>query len=79
MPLTTVTVDVDVDVWEVIDQASDEDLIEEIKHRGYNVQKEEFDVAVLDREDLDYLIERIDDADWQSRRVYDKLKTLRFG
>jgi hypothetical protein len=77
--MPTVTVDVDVDVWEVIGAMSDDDLIEEMTDRGYNVQKEEFDTALLDREDLNYLLERISDVDWQGRRVYDKLKTLRFG
>ena len=77
--MPTVTVDVDVNVWEVIGEASDYDLIEEMEERGYNVQKEEFDVVTLDREDLDYILERISDTNWQGRRVYDKLKTLRFG
>ena len=77
--MPTVTVDVDVDVWEVIDEASDEDLIDAMNMRGYEVQKQEFDVSTLDREDLDYILERISDVDWQGRRVYDKLKTLRFG
>lgn len=77
--MPTVTVDVEVDVWEVIGEASDEDLIEEMNSRGYNVQKEEFDVDVLDREDLNYLLERVNDIDWQGRRVYEKLKKLRFG
>jgi hypothetical protein len=77
--MPTVTVDVDVDAWEVIGVMSDDDLIEEMTDRGYNVQKEEFDTASLDREDLDYILERISDVEWQGRRVYDKLKTLRFG
>ena len=77
--MPTVTVDVDVDVWEVIDEASDDDLIEEMNKRGYNVQKEEFDTSTLDREDLNYLLERVNDIDWQGRRVYEKLKKLRFG
>jgi hypothetical protein len=55
-------------------------LIDEMKKRGYNVQKEEFDTDVLDREDLDYLIERVSDLDWpDGRHVYDKLRKLRFG
>jgi len=77
--MPTVTVDVDVDVWEVIGEASDEDLIDEMKDRGYNVQKEEFDVATLDSEDLKYLLNIVNDASIEGRRVYDKLKVLRFG
>lgn len=77
--MPTVTVDVDVDVWEVINEVGDEDLIEEMYSRGYNVQKEEFDTATLDREDLNYLLERVSDTDLEGRRVYDKLKKLRFG
>ena len=74
-----ITIDVDIDMWEVIGEADDEYLIGEMNNRGYNVQKEEFDVATLDREDLDCLLELISDSDWQGRRVYDKLKKLRFG
>ena len=77
--MPTVTVDVDVDVSDVLDEAEDEALIDEMNKRGYEVQKQEFDVASLDCEDLDYILERISDVDWQGRRVYDKLKTLRFG
>lgn len=80
--MPTVTVDVDVDVWDIIDETSDEDLIDEMNSRGYNVQREEFDSSTIDREDLDYILERISDVnyvDWQGRRVYDKLKKLRFG
>jgi hypothetical protein len=75
--MPTVTVDVDIDVWEVIDEVSDEDLIEEMSSRGYTVQKG--DSFTLDREDLNYLLERISDTDLEGRRVYEKLKNLRFG
>ena len=77
--MPTLTVDVDVDILDVIDEASDEDLIDEMNSRGYNVQKEEFNVAAFDREDLNYLLERVSDTDLEGRRVYEKLKKLRFG
>ena len=77
--MPTVTVDVDVDILDVIDEASDEDLIDEMNSRGYNVQKEEFDTSTIDREDLNYLLELVSDTDLEGRRVYEKLKKLRFG
>jgi hypothetical protein len=77
--MPTLTVDVDVDILDVIDEASDEDLIDEMNSRGYNVQKEEFDTSTIDREDLNYLLERVSDTDLEGRRVYEKLKKLRFG
>jgi len=77
--MPTVTVDVDVDILDVIDEVSDEDLIAEMNSRGYNVQKEEFDTSTIDREDLNYLLELVSDTDLEGRRVYEKLKKLRFG
>jgi len=77
--MRTVTVDVDVDIWEVIGEANDEDLIEEMKNRGYSVQKEPEEISVLDREDLNFLLNSVSDTSWEGRRLYDKLKALRFG
>lgn len=76
----TVTIDVDVDV--TLNDFEDEDLVEELKSRGYKVNIEELspDEADLDKFDLDYLINLVD-ADtqsWYSRRVRDKLFQMRF-
>ena len=77
--MPTVTVDVDVDVWEVIGEADDEDLIQEMKDRGYSVSKEPEALSVLDREDLNFLLSVVSDVSLEGRRVYDKLKDLRYG
>jgi len=73
------TVDVDIDPWDVIEEIDEEELVDYLQKSGYSVQKEPEALSVLDREDLDCLLERISDSDWQGRRVYDKLKKLRFG
>ena len=75
MTYKTVTIDVDFD----LDEWDDEELIEELEHRGYSVIKgvtEDFD-----REDYDSLIEMIDKQpySWYTRRIRDKLFTARHG
>ena len=76
----TVTIDVDVDV--MLDDFDDDDLVEELKSRGYKVNIEELspDEADLDKFDLEYLINLVDTdtQSWYSRRVRDKLFQMRF-
>jgi hypothetical protein len=72
-------VNVDVNPWDVIEEMDDDDLIEEMRDRGYSVSKIPDAMTYLDREDLDYLMSLVDDSDLYGRRVYDKLKDLRFG
>ncbi len=76
----TITVDVDVDVD--LDDFTDDDLVEELKLRGYIAEPGEnhgFD-QFLDKFDLEYLIEAVDKQDqtWYTRAVRDKLHKLRF-
>lgn len=48
---TTVTVDVDVYIDDVVDEMDDQDLIDELLSRGYYVAKGDEDPQVLDRDD----------------------------
>ena len=77
--MPTVSVDVDVDVWDVISEANDEDLIDEMNMRGYEVQKDPFEIVELDNENLNFLLNVVEDTSIEGRRVYNKLKMLRFG
>jgi hypothetical protein len=72
-------VQVEVNAWDVIEEMNDDDLIEEMRDRGYSVSKIPDVMTYLDREDLDYLISLVDSSTLEGRRVYDKLKDLRFG
>ena len=72
-------VHVEVNPWDVIEEMDDDDLIEEMRDRGYSVSKIPEAMEYLDREDLDYLMKLVDDSTLEGRRVYDKLKDLRFG
>lgn len=72
-------VHVEVNPWDVIEEMGDDDLIEEMRDRGYSVSKIPDVMTDLNREDLDYLMNLVDDSDLYGRRVYDKLKDLRFG
>lgn len=47
----TVTVDVEVYVDDIIADVDDEELIDELEHRGYYVEKGDGDPQVLDKDD----------------------------
>ncbi len=70
----TVSVYVDVDVNDVIDEMDDQELIDELESRGYTVTKEPV-VEGFDREDWQFLLEMIDrqPPHWETRRLRDKL------
>ena len=72
-------VHVEVNPWDVIEEMDDDDLIDEMRDRGYSVSKIPVEMTYLEREDLDYLMNLVDDSDLYGRRVYEKLKDLRFG
>jgi hypothetical protein len=76
----TVTVDVEVEVD--LDDFTDDDLVEELKFRGYIAEPEDNYVSEqhLDKFDLEFLIETIDKQEqtWYTRTVRDKLHKLRF-
>jgi len=75
----TVSVYVDVDVNDVIDEMDDQDFIDILEGRGYTVTKG-VDVETFDREDWQFLLEMVDKTPltWYTRRVRDKLLSARF-
>lgn len=75
----TVTIDVDIDPWEVIEEIDEDELADYLRQSGYSVNKEPEALSVLDREDLNFLLSIVSDVSLEGRRVYDKLKNLRFG
>jgi hypothetical protein len=79
MGYRTVTVDVDVYVDDVINEADDQELIDELNRRGYTVSKGT--EGGLDREDWQFLLEMLDkqESTWYTRRVRDKLFEARTG
>jgi len=70
-----VTVDVDID----LDEFDDDELVEEVKARGYTVVEEE--VEKFDMEDWKLLLEIVDTVPETvyTRRVRDKLMHQRWG
>ena len=74
MGYRTVTVDVDVYVDDVINEADDQELIDELNSRGYTVSKDP-ERETFDREDWRFLLEMLDkqETNWYNRRVRDKL------
>jgi hypothetical protein len=70
---------VDIDPWDVIDEVDEEELADYLRQSGYSVSKEPEALSALDREDLNFLLNIVSDASLEGRRVYDKLKNLRFG
>jgi hypothetical protein len=79
MGYRTVNVDVDVYVDDVINEADDQELIDELDRRGYTVSKGT--EGGLDREDWQFLLEMLDKqpATWYSRRVREKLMAACHG
>jgi hypothetical protein len=77
----TVTVDVDVYIDDVINEADDEQLIDELNIRGYHVQKDPVEYNDIDKFELDWLLELVDknNTDVYTNRVRDKLHKLRHG
>ena len=77
----TVTVDVDVYIDDVINEADDEQLIDELNSRGYTVTKDADVVEAFEREDWQFLLEMLDKnpQTWYTRRVREKLLEARFG
>jgi hypothetical protein len=75
MSYKTISADVDVD----LDEWNDEELIEEMKYRGYTCLKN--NIEGFDREDWDLLLRMIDSQpeNWETRRVRDKLASMRYG
>jgi len=75
--MTTITVDVDVD----LDEFDDLELIEELEHRGFNVSSDPIELDALDKYELDFLLDLVDknNKDVYTNRVRDKLHTLRHG
>jgi hypothetical protein len=75
--MANITVDVDVE----LDEFDDDELVEELEHRGYNVSKNSIEIDALDKYELDFLLELVDknNKDVYTNRVRDKLHTLRHG
>ena len=70
-----VTVDVE------LNEFNDEEIVYELKARGYYVQKESFEFNKLDKYDLDFMLDLVDknNTDLYTNRVRDKLYNLRHG
>ena len=80
MGYKTVTVDVDVYVDDVINEADDQELIDELNSRGYTVTKDP-ERESFEREDWHFLLDMLDkqESNWYNRRVRDKLMEACFG
>jgi len=79
MGYKTVTVDVDVDID--LDELDNEELIDELKDRGYTVTKDADFVKAFEREDWQFLLEMLDKnpQTLYTLRVREKLLEARFG
>jgi len=76
----TVSVYVDVDVNDVLDELDDQDFIDILEGRGYTVSKEP-QAEGFEREDWQFLLELLDGQPehWFTRRVRDKVAEARNG
>jgi len=76
MPYKTISVDVDVEVD--IGEFEDEELIEELRSRGYKIAEDQSDTKI-DKYDIEFLLNLIDRSEqtWYIRCVRDKLFNMR--
>lgn len=74
-----VTVDVDVD----LDEFSDDELVEELESRGFNVSDEPIpETEAFDKYEIEYLMDMLDKSekrDYNYYKIRDKLNNLRWG
>jgi|GEM_PF-3446779 hypothetical protein len=79
MGYRTVTVDVDVYVDDVINEADDQELIDQLESRGYTCVKDDGAFEVFDKYDwlqLQEIIERLPRS-WETERLRDKVVAAR--
>jgi len=78
MAVKTIEAYVDVDVN--LDDFDNQELIDEIEHRGYHVSNDPTTSVHLENEDLEYLLELLDKqgVNWYNTRVRDKVFGLRY-
>mgnify|MGYP001051206182 CR=1 FL=1 len=74
--MANITVDVDVD----LDEFDDDEIVDELEHRGYYVSKDKASQG-FNREDWQFLLDLLDKQPetWYTRRVREKLSEARFG
>ncbi len=79
MSYKTISTEVDVEVNVDLSEWNNDELIEEMKYRGYVCL--EGQTQGFDREDWDLLLRMIDSQpeNWETRRVRDKIASVRYG
>lgn len=83
--MASISVDVDIDPWDVIEELDEEEIADYLRKDGWEVSKEPSTLEELDREDLDILLDMVQNS-WSEKqpaymkyRLEDKLKKLRYG
>lgn len=82
--MSTVSVYVDVDVDDVLDELDDEELVEELESRGYTCKKDPSDFEdALTKEEINSILTLIAHHDvgtrplhWEWQRIRDKLMVM---
>lgn len=83
--MASISVDVDIDPWDVVDELDEEEIADYLRSSGWEVSKESSMLEELDREELDILLDMAQNS-WSEKqpaymkyRLEDKLKKLRYG
>ena len=83
--MVSISVDVDIDPWDVVDELDEEEIADYLRKDGWEVSKEPSALEELDREDLDVILDMVQNS-WSEKqptymkyRLEDKLKKLRYG
>ena len=79
--MSTINVNVDLDVNDVLGELDDDDLVEELQSRGYQCSKSPFDEEDLfTKQEIDFLVASLDAREqplhWELKRIRDKLRAM---
>ena len=77
----TISITVDVDPLDMLDDSDENDVADYLRDMGYWVEKEEEPSAgedeMLTKENILFLQSKLNTSDWEERRIYDKLLNMR--
>lgn len=78
MKLRNVRIDVDIDIDDILDELSNDDIIQEANRRGMYCS--DYEPNTLIRDELDHLLQLVlKDGALTNSALYDKLLKMRFG
>jgi hypothetical protein len=75
----TISITVDVDPLDILDDIDENDVADYLRDMGYWVEEEPSagENEMLTKENILFLQSKLNTSDWEERRIYDKLLNMR--